>query len=273
MRELPILFKGEMIRAILDDRKRQTRRVMRPQPEPKGSSIEYPDDGYYAWCDIEDIERILCKDPKSHWHMEKCPYGRPGDHLYVKETWAAIWPDVDPVPLEECKIEYRADTADPYPGGWPEEEARGNDEAPRWRSSLFMPKWAARLWLLNKRVRVERVQDISEEDAIAEGVGGLPDNRLRLPHNRLYECYTPKEKGDYSHRAMLTAVSSFKTLWDSINARPRPIYRTIDGRKTITHYESFPWQEGTYTSEYRGLAHHVYGNPFVWVVDFERIER
>jgi hypothetical protein len=135
-------------------------------------------------------------EQKLLWGMVdgKCPY-EIGTRLWVRETWGAVWPDEYPVPLEQCKIEYKADTNNPYPGDWPADEARGNDDAPKWRASIHMPRWASRLSLEIVSVRVERVQEISFDDAIAEGV-----------------CADPHGVRSESRRW-------FSELWDSINAK------------------------------------------------------
>jgi len=93
----------------------------------------------------------------------------------VRETWARI---DDREFGGNIYYEYKADTNDTYPGDWPEEEAKGNPDAPKWCPSIHMPREAARLFLLVKNVWVERLQEITEEDAICEGlrvgIGGLP---------------------------------------------------------------------------------------------------
>lgn len=180
MIEHPILFKTEMIRAILDGRKTQSRRIVKPQP-PANYLAESP--------------RPLIS---SH-------YGTVGDRLWVKETWATICKVA--APYCECETdeeraalhsyEYRADTDNKYPGDWPEEEARGNDVAPKWKSSMFMPRKASRIDLEIVGIRVERLQDISPIDAFAEGVR---ENYLH-------------QKPDWIDR------EAFHELWDKINAR------------------------------------------------------
>ncbi len=192
MTERPIIFSGDMVRAILDGTKTQTRRVVKPEPTDYGLEwIETPE-GFAAWVDwgltLDEGQQRLC------------PYGVTGDRLWVRETWGAVWPDVDRdyVPLEECNIEYRADLppgCTDYPGQWPAEEARGDPDAPKWRPSIHMPRWASRIMLEITGVHVERVQDISFDDAIAEGV-------CVDAHGMRSECR-----------------NWFCALWNSINAK------------------------------------------------------
>ena len=168
MKERPILFSGPMVRAILDGRKTMTRRVVRLRA---GEIAHEGGDGRLhavantTWGDC--IERVI-----------QCPYGVPGDMLWVRETWAS---DVDGCP---AGLGYRADHLDP----------RGDGPANpmRWRPSIHMPRWASRLTLEITAVRVERLQDISEADARAEG------------------C--PAECPDGN------AVDWFSGIWDGINA-------------------------------------------------------
>jgi hypothetical protein len=147
MKERPILFSAPMVRALLDGRKTQTRRIAKP-----GTVVPIPP-GLIG-------EVVL-----------PCPYGQPGDRLWVRETHAFIWPeDYPPERLQDHEIQYRADTDGKcFAGEWPEEE-RDNEERPKWKPSIFMPRWASRILLEITDVRVERLQDISEEDARAEGV-------------------------------------------------------------------------------------------------------
>lgn len=167
-RELPILFNGEMVRAILDGRKTQTRRPVKPQPEGFGSEAR--------------VSRIASSTVKAHrgqWSVSE-PHeygtkftergrerdvliGRPaydvGDLLYVRETFALhrIHDSTAPSKVKPSlllSVAYHA-TGDAADG--------------RCRPSIHMPKWAARIWLRVTGVRVERVRDISADDVRAEG--------------------------------------------------------------------------------------------------------
>lgn len=185
--ERPILFSGEMVRAL--PRKTQTRRVMRPQPTQTGACWNWK---AFAWVDgipIGNLESPLV------W----CPYGKPGDRLWVRETWATD---------KECSaIAYRADLPPDAEAdeGWLKRNApklRKEYAEWRWKPSIHMPRWASRFTLEVVAVKVERVQDISEMDAMADGCQ-IGDTLQRCPDG------SPAIKAG-------TRRISFMHLWDSI---------------------------------------------------------
>jgi len=239
MKEHPILFKPEMIMAILDGKKSQTRRVIKPQPDEDGLSR---DAGYpFIWYNTNDIPH-------------KCPYGTPGHELWVKET-------INCVALNYkggAYTQYAADGAPTPIDTWP------------WKrhvlSSIHMPRGAARLQLLVKKIRVEKLQDITEEDALAEGI----DTESEVYHLSVNILDNLGVVPGASHDITKSSpeIHTFRLLWDSINAKPKPV--KVKG--TIHHYESFPWEDVQETREYRGKPWHVYGNPWLWVVNFEVIK-
>lgn len=158
MKERPIIFSGDMVRAILAGRKSQTRRILKPQPIGGDRIIWDRFNGIFQSGQLRDSENA-CREIR-------CSYGKPGDRLYVKETWAYI----DNSAFGEASYcEYRADTGNAMPGDWPEEH-RDDPDCPKWKSSMFMPRWASRITLELTGVRVERLNDISGEDCRAEGV-------------------------------------------------------------------------------------------------------
>jgi hypothetical protein len=173
-----------MVRAILGGRKTQTRRVLKPQPSPQ----TVRDHG--AWPDS--------------FAQVYGPYGVPGDRLWVRETWVSSYQN-------GCwGTAFRADMSfvqgkRAHPKG-PHFHAKELGPHVRWRPSIFMPRWASRITLEITGVRVQRLQDISEEDAQAEGsewygVADLrPDGELR-------------EGPSVAYRA------GFHDLWDSINEK------------------------------------------------------
>lgn len=153
MRELPILFNTEMVRAILDNRKTCTRRVIKDVVK-ENQEINKNSKGKFELYDITP----RCGIPKGK--IYKPPY-QPGDILYVRETWTDHY-----VPNEIGKPElqycYKADGVDIKAECLPGENNR-------WYPSIHMPKEAARIWLKVTDVRVERLQDITEIQAQAEG--------------------------------------------------------------------------------------------------------
>ena len=148
-RERPILFSGPMIRAILAGRKTQTRRVAKTKGidclGPCGNSVT--GDAFLAGRDWVGNSVSI-----------KCPYGAPGDRLWVRETWR---------PQDGMTLEYQIKD---------EIEYRATDDRPKeptdchWKPSIFMPRWASRITLEIVAVRVERLKDISNEDCFAEGL-------------------------------------------------------------------------------------------------------
>ncbi|MDR8492024.1 morphogenetic protein [Serratia nevei] len=178
MKERPVIFNSEMVRAILDGRKTQTRRTIANVGSDNCIPLQKPTktkDGIYT--------HVM--DAPGHG---LCPFGQVGDRLWVRETWARYNIDQD-----AHDMAYRATT----PDDWPKEG--------RWRPSIHMPRWASRITLEITAVRVERLNDISEEDAKAEGVKPAGD---MLPD---YSDTFLTPKGDFA-----TAKVAFQRLWQSI---------------------------------------------------------
>ena len=176
MKEHPILFSTPMVRAILEGRKTQTRRVIQPQPEITFRPI---DDkcNEVIW---SDSKRVLSigggGDVLGACVRELCPYGYRGDHLWVRETW-----------LQDGDIYlYKAD----FGKGILSDSWNGH-----WKPSIHMPRKASRLTLEIVNIRAERLQDISEEDARAEGAGWWQP----IGKNKTY-------------------ILDFGMLWNSINS-------------------------------------------------------
>ena len=186
-----------MVRAILAGTKTQTRRAVKPQPalvDPRNSSLPgLYRNGDFAWRDKGaplGCATISCKpNGPDGWALENSPFGQPGDRLWVRETWAAPHSeDARPPRAIQCdwmRIHYAAT------------EERGGL---LWRPSIHMPRWASRITLEITGVRVERLQDISEADAQAEGCS--------------LECMTPT--GDDSGSAIY-GPGGYLALWESIN--------------------------------------------------------
>lgn len=232
----PILFSGAMVRALLAGQKAQTRRVVKA---PKG--LSNPADflcvrpGGVNWKD-EPVGPAVAFGPRDAVEWAHCPYGTIGDRLWVRETWAelALY-SLDAEGVQEYRTVYRAD-------GEADGLALVGD---RWRPSIHMPRWASRITLEITGVRVERVADISEDDARAEGmlpnwVGDPaefdPDEHGFLPFDADDEGNVP---GCDCYDSF-TARDCFARLWDSIN-----------GTRPGCSWESNPW---------------------VWVLEFRRVE-
>lgn len=186
MRERPILFSGAMVRAILSGQKTVTRRACKPQPSAHAHTSSADGNPMSAWWETgKDINR--------------CPYGQPGERLWVRETWYCDHFDVISGPylkpsdlnLDEARSDgtlvYAADGLAPY-----------ECEQPAWKPSIHMPRWACRILLEITEVRVERLQDITEQQALAEGVASCAQD-LDPDGNG----YSPGEL--------------FSILWSSIN--------------------------------------------------------
>jgi hypothetical protein len=150
-KERPILFQGEMVRATLDGRKTQTRRT-------RGlDKVNADRSSVFVRMQVLKCGSLaaIFENGNGELGSVKSPYGKLGDRLWVRETWA---PDFEPY-----EFIYRAD-----------DEARASSQGGRWYPSIHMPRWASRITLEVESVRVERLQEISEEDAKAEGVEWYP---------------------------------------------------------------------------------------------------
>lgn len=170
-REKPILFSGPMVRALLDGRKTQTRRIVRGIPADAVNVRLVGDDlkfGDYAGPEAQP----------GRYGRIPCPYGDPGDRLWVRETWARD--------VEGCDqgLSYRADHIDPL--------GDGPANPMRWRPSIYMPRWASRITLGVTDVRAQRLQAISECDILAEGVEQQDHEVLRDTWARLWDSINDK---------------------------------------------------------------------------------
>lgn len=195
MSDKPILFSSEMVRAILGGRKTQTRRVIKPQPTLDGNA--------WAWKGYADV-------PHGKWweYAKVCGACRcqVGDRLWVRETWCPV----DDTFIEGGTkwVDYRAtpQESETHPAGWNNDP--DSPDALKWWPSIFMPRWASRITLEVTDVRAQRVQEISEADAMAEGCDAyINPHGLCTENPRDYMM--PKD----------TWRDGFAKLWDSINAK------------------------------------------------------
>jgi hypothetical protein len=202
--ERPLLMSGPLVRATLEGRKRQTRRPLR---------LKFKEPWELLGEDARDRPWPMRMDEYGDYHPIPCPWGVPGDVLWVRETWAhyqTIGPMKRPdggafSEVSDGLAGYRADGHDSIEdfrrhvalmGGLDVEAVEINGDC--WRPSIHMPKWACRLRLRITEVRAERVQDISEEDAEAEGCAGTPSGL----HPAGDDGESPREE--------------FRRVWDSL---------------------------------------------------------
>ncbi|HBX7664225.1 hypothetical protein POV08_17110 [Klebsiella pneumoniae] len=220
MKERGMIFNGEMVRALLDGRKTQTRRIIKDCTVGRDPISKFIKIGKkFIGCYPEDVPELI---------RECCPYGVPGDRIWVRETWAeagASAPD-----LKLYRANYPEHVPSIYENVPPAEEIR-------WTPSIHMPRTASRILLEITDVRVERLNAISPEDAESEGLErtnftgfgdepGLPS----YPEPDVYFDPLKKQWKEYPPEA-------FAGLWESI-------------------YGADSWQ----------------ANPWVWVIEFKRVE-
>lgn len=228
MSEHPIIFSAPMVRAIFAATKTQTRRIVKPQPtrqtEAGGVAWDGPDNGLGGMYN----RLVLDNSEGLGGVLERCPYGVPGDRLWVRETFTLEncqevgWyepPHTDGRPLRTHQH--------PDDGTWWEQpHYLATDPAPelvvdndsgepgcKWTPSIFMPRWASRLTLELTEVRVQRLQEISEEDARAEGMqfhDGLGIGHSGWRHDLNYGSVEG------------TAREAFAVAWDLINGKRAP---------------------------------------------------
>ena len=182
MKERPILFKTEMVTAILENKKTQTRRVISSQPVNGNCKLmrlmESTDrdknkkKGYFSWEELENEYSIKPNDDPIYF---KCPYGENGDRLWVRETFC----------LNNGFIYFKADGIQLLPGN------------AKWKPSIFMQKIDSRITLEITNIRVERLNDISESDAIAEGID-WEDDYVHMRAKDAYESLWKKINGEES---------------------------------------------------------------------------
>lgn len=245
MKHRPILFSTPMVQAILAGTKCVTRRIVKPQPDENG--ISFMPNPPLDWESIykEEWKPYLFDDDLGERHAIHCPYGEIGDVLWVRETWRR----------NTDQYLYRADF----------NETKGLMPSGTWKPTIHMPYEAARIWLEVKSVRVERIKDISEDDATNEGV--LIDDEGLACMNYLtgkFEMFPPDQ--------------SFETLWNKINGEPAPIQKKVNGKLKTVAYACYPFDEESAAkfdgrTHWRGQPLTVIPNPWVWVVEFKQINK
>ncbi|MCS6175319.1 hypothetical protein [Shewanella baltica] len=176
MKHRPIIFNTEMVQAIVDGRKTQTRRQMNPQPKPDTETSQggywFPCAAFQSMVHVEDFQHPFSRGMAG----DACPICSVGDQLYVRETFQVGL-------CTKSTIAYKATHK-------PSDLEEGWNEVIKWKPSIHMPRWAARILLEVTAVRVERLDDISEQDAKAEGFDypAVPGMgwKLNAKHNFLF---------------------------------------------------------------------------------------
>ncbi|HBQ4092402.1 TPA: hypothetical protein L7131_001832 [Klebsiella pneumoniae] len=242
MKERGVIFNGEMVRAILHGRKTQTRRIMKPQPEPcpRGGHW-WPSNVFKTMLHVEDE----MQNGKGGWGGlvgDACPFGDVGDRIWVRETWGVVSHELDEdgrirpwTPDRPATVIHEMPFGNGYYSGHAIYAADGDftwgdddgyeDGRSCWKPSIHMPKAASRILLEITDVRVERLNAISEEDARAEGI--IDGGCLNCGEPEPCECANPEPD----------ATEAFAYLWQSI-------------------YGQESWN----------------ADPWVWVIEFKRVE-
>jgi len=235
MKHIPMIFQGWEVRAILEDRKARTRRIVKPQPEAIGA-VKFTEWAYAAWGTSEFLYTSNSgKVGIFHPHSILCPYPK-GARPWVRETFAVL--NVPDGNIFKIETVYKATDWK----GWLEYEVKSI----KWKPSIFMKREYSRIVLIVTKDRPpERLQDITPHDAHLEGWPGMETTGL---YPQVW----------------------FKQAWNSINAKPAAKKRN----GVITHYESYPWSEqGRDPREaINGKHHFCYPNPWVFPIEFERIK-
>ena len=193
MKERPILFSAPMVRAILAGTKTQTRRIIKPGLRNPGWTrfAFFPQRGIAIECG-EDY-------PDGKEDQRRCPYGKPGDRLWVRETFGDCTPGACALGGTKWDSPWYRANADEYGLLGHDGEGPVYVEDIHWRPSIHMPRWASRITLEVTDVRVERLQEINEQDTIAEGWPHAATNGVDAP---LRDAYP---------------IGWFANLWGDIN--------------------------------------------------------
>lgn len=220
IKERPIIFSAPMVRAILEGRKTVTRRALKVQPHIDTSGNFCVGKSNYG----QDLNG---KPMTRHFVKSHCPYGQPGERLWLRESfwhageWVPTYPEDDGGAWAGTRrVHYRADGPPPnepnhhYPNGLSNGTYSAAAPAKIWRArpSIHMPRWASRILLEISDVRVERLQDITEKQALAEGIVGVPFR----PDDGWPICTGYMVGPDDGKTGLqTTAVKAFAGLWSS----------------------------------------------------------
>ena len=238
MKERPILFSAPMVRALLAGTKTQTRRVVKHNIKGPNHPLDT-----FDWFDAKG--RWVAAHGRGFEFGQTnaaklCRYGQPGDRLWVRETWAAHWMYNDlPANMARSQREDLRPTDNRWFLAGPSQIGRdGSGMRGKWRPSIHMPRWASRITLEITGVRVERLQDISEADALAEGISTVRTCEWDREHFGSWQAkfVAAVLAGEKPPCGPLPSVA-YRALWESLNG------------------------PGSWDA-----------NPWVWVLEFKRVE-
>lgn len=245
VRERPIIFSDVMVRAILEGRKSQTRRVVKPPKWWKGMM-------HHATGNVDDrgltrTNMVLCEETGTHWQY--CPFGVPGDRLWAREVhwhngYLSRWCGADPIEPEWVTNQPLAGQEQSMRDCFVKFDDPGDPNHWRKTPAMFLPRWASRITLEVTSVRAERLQDISEADAKAEGLAEITKD-----DGRTWKFGIPDLDG-------LPGGCDVGWPWPDWDVDPRKAYALlwdrINGKRP-----GCAWAD----------------NPFVWAIEFRRIPR
>lgn len=223
IKERPILFSSPMVPAVLEGRKTQTRRV-----------VKFPDGSQFEEISIPWMRPTVWLPKKQKSVLIDCPYGKPGDQLWVREAWhAGACADVFK-PSELSARFWKHDNGGLWYPATDTKPLKPVSPMGRYRYARFMPRWASRIQLEITGIRAERLQDITEEDAIAEG---CEPEEIKASEVMAMEPCQERDLARLMVGGCLSPKFIYSMLWDEING------------------------DGAWNT-----------NPWVWVVSFKRIK-
>lgn len=274
IKERPILFSAPMVRAILEGRKTVTRREIKTRMRSADTSFELHQQPDGSWRPMHTFDES-CMDDQGTEHPITCPYGQPGDRLWVRETWQDVHPvqvidrysqlgraGIPGPPGVTYQTIYRADGEYPKVHYTHEHPYRCIEPDPShgflgaadsgwtgWTPSIHMPRWASRILLEITDVRVERLQDITEDQAKAEGCFFTEYGQACFHGGRgirdATECEYPASKHQQRPGWMWDKTKSYEQCLDSARHAFGNLWNSVGG----------DWG----------------ANPWVWVVEFKRV--
>ncbi|WP_242460843.1 hypothetical protein [Burkholderia cenocepacia] len=269
MKERPILFSGPMVRAILEGRKTQTRRIVKCQPPDDVAQITisryHPTVIDRLGDEAPGAEIFGAYSDDGDWGC-KSPFGEPGDRLWVRETWKPRVSHscaLDACDCADVWVDYQAAGDGVY---FPEQKIDENWTMPeaamkgRWIPSIHMPRWASRIMLEITGVRVERMQSISEADAIAEGAVytdfgiELPKGSISLDGGRTFH---PVVRGTQRNGWHMGDATSHERCMGSARYAFANLINRLHGGENWNLKGPGLWE----------------ANPWVWVVEVRRVEK